>query len=60
MFGIKERLRERGVTIDSMVSSAMLLYVPHGLGAEEAAHRVREKILKYLEDPNVASLLLGA
>ena len=60
MFGIEERLKEKGISVDSMVTSAMLLYVPHGLSAEEAAHKVQEKILKYLGDPNVASLLLGA
>jgi alpha-ribazole phosphatase CobZ len=43
-----------------MVASAMLLYVPHGLDPDKAADDVRKKILKYLGDPNVASLLLGA
>lgn len=60
MFGIEERLQQKGVHVDSMVSAAMLLYVPHGLGPEEAARNIREKILKYLQDPNIASLLLGA
>lgn len=60
MFGIEERLLERGISVDGMVQTAMLLYVSHGLSSEEAAHRIREKILKYLGDPNIASLLLGA
>jgi alpha-ribazole phosphatase CobZ len=60
MFGIEDRLRGKGVSVDSMVASAMLLYVPHGLGPDEAAHKVREKILRYMDDPNIASLLLGA
>lgn len=60
MFGIQKRLQEKGVSIDAIVDSAMILYVPHGLGPEAAAEKVREKILKYLGDPNIASLLLGA
>ena len=28
MFEIEDRLREKGITIDQIVSSAMVLYVP--------------------------------
>ncbi len=60
MFRIEERLEERGVTIDDMVAAALVLYVPHGLSEEDAPGRIREKIMKYLTDPNISSLLLGA
>jgi alpha-ribazole phosphatase CobZ len=60
MFRIEGRLEEKGVTVDDMVAAAMLLYVPHGLSAKEAQDRIRDKIRKYLGDPNISSLLLGA
>jgi alpha-ribazole phosphatase CobZ len=60
MFRIEERLKVKGVSMDDMVAAAMVLYVSHGIEAEEAAGRIREKIGKYLTDPNVSSLLLGA
>jgi len=60
MFEIEERLRERGITIDQIVSSAMVLYVPHGVGAAEAVTALETRIRKYLNDPNVSSLLLAA
>jgi alpha-ribazole phosphatase CobZ len=60
MFRIEERLQKKGVTVSDMVAAALLLYVPHGLPADKAADRIREKIAKYLQDPNISSLLLGA
>jgi alpha-ribazole phosphatase CobZ len=60
MFRIEERLQKKGVTVSDMVAAALLLYVPHGLLADEAGDRIREKITKYLQDPNISSLLLGA
>ncbi|MDD1713966.1 MAG: phosphatidylglycerophosphatase A [Methanoregulaceae archaeon] len=60
MFGIKERLEKKGVTVEDMVSAALLLYVPHGLSADEAEGRIRVMITKHLDDPNISSLLLGA
>lgn len=60
MFRITERLAGKGITIDEMTAAAMILYVPHGLTANEASGKIREKILKYLGDPNISSLLLGA
>lgn len=60
MFEIKERLCQKGVILDDVVCTAMELYVPHGLAAEAAAPRIREKIERSLCDPNVASLMLGA
>ncbi len=60
MFRIEERLGERGISIDDMVVAAMALYVPHGMDAGSAAGAIREKIRKYLGDPNIASLMLGA
>jgi len=60
MFEIEQRLEEKGVTLDIMVSTAMELYVPHGFEAADAAPRIREKMTRALTDPNVSSLLLGA
>jgi len=60
MFEIERRLRQKGVTIDDIVSAGMGLYVSHGMPETEAAAELRRKIHKFLDDPNVASLLLGA
>lgn len=60
MFEIERRLEEKGITRSGIVASAMELYVPHGISAEEAASRLDKKIEKAFEDPNVSSLLLGA
>jgi alpha-ribazole phosphatase CobZ len=60
MFEIEQRLRERGITIDDIVSTAMVLYVSHGMPDNQAAMELQKKIKKFLDDPNVASLLLGA
>jgi len=60
MFEIEQRLRDKGITIDDIVAAAMGLYVSHGMPDDQAAVEIRKKILKYLNDPNVSSLLLGA
>lgn len=60
MFEIERRLADRGITIDEMVNAAMGLYVSHGMPDGQAAVEIKKKIRKYLDDPNVASLLLGA
>jgi len=60
MFEIEERLERKGITEDAVVSAAMELYVSHGMRGEDAAAELHRKIRKYLADPNVASLLLGA
>ena len=60
MFEIEQRLLEKGVTLDDIVSAAMGLYVSHGMPEDQAAGEIRKKIKKYLGDPNVSSLLLGA
>jgi len=60
MFEIEKRLADRGILLDDMVAAAMGLYVSHGMPDEEAALEIKKKIRKYLDDPNVASLLLGA
>ena len=60
MFEIEQRLQSYGITIDDIVSAAMGLYVSHGMPDDQAATEIRKKIKKYLDDPNVASLLLGA
>lgn len=60
MFEIERRLADRGITLDDMVGAAMGLYVSHGMSDKEAAVEIGRKIRKYLDDPNVASLLLGA
>ena len=60
MFEIEARLEKKGITLDAMVDAAMGLYVSHGIPDDQAADNIREKMQKYLADPNVASLLLGA
>jgi alpha-ribazole phosphatase CobZ len=60
MFEIEERLREKGITCEAMLDSAMGLYVSHGMPEEEARVDLLAKFKKYLRDPNVSSLLLGA
>jgi len=60
MFEIEQRLMDNGVSIDDIVDSAMGLYVSHGMPPEAAAAEIEKKIKKYLDDPNVSSLILGA
>jgi alpha-ribazole phosphatase CobZ len=60
MFEIGARLEKKGITLDAMVDAAMGLYVSHGIPDEQAADNIKRKMQKYLADPNVASLLLGA
>jgi alpha-ribazole phosphatase CobZ len=60
MFEIEQRLLDNGIGVDEIVNAAMGLYVSHGMDEEEAAVEIKKKILRYLEDPNVSSLLLGA
>jgi len=60
MFEIEERLLEKGITLDEIIRAGMALYVSHGMSETDAAENLRTKIKKYLGDPNVASLLLGA
>jgi alpha-ribazole phosphatase CobZ len=60
MFEIEQRLLNNGITIDDIVDAAMGLYVSHGLPEDQASVEIKRKIIKYLSDPNVASLLVGA
>jgi alpha-ribazole phosphatase CobZ len=60
MFEIEQRLQENGIEIDDIVTAAMVLYVSHGMPEDEASVVLKRKIKKYLGDPNVSSLLLGA
>lgn len=60
MFEITERLQAKGIDEDAIVATAMELYVSHGMDNASAAAEIRRKIRKYLTDPNVSSLLLGA
>lgn len=60
MFEIEQRLHDCGITIEDIVTAAMVLYVSHGMPEGEAAVVLKRKIKKYFEDPNVSSLLLGA
>ena len=60
MFEIERRLEEKGIFLDAIVAAAMELYVSHGMNKKEAEKELHHKIKKYLCDPNVSSLLLGA
>lgn len=56
-----EMLKEREISVDSIVDSAMELFVPHGrLDSRERASGIfKETLLKTLEDVNVSSLVLA-
>lgn len=60
--GVLERLKERGISLEGMLEAAMAMYVPDpSLGdRERVLPRLREELLKVLEDPNVGSLILAA
>ena len=60
MFEIEQRLADKGITLEEIVEAAMGLYVSHGMPEDQARIEIRKKIKKYYDDPNVASLLLGA
>lgn len=60
MFETEERLRQQGVALSEIVDTAMVLYVPHGTGADEARVILEEKIAAALRDPNVCSLIIAA
>ncbi len=60
MFEIEARLEKKGITEDAIVAAAMELYVSHGMDSMDAAKELHRKIKKFLTDPNVSSLLLGA
>ncbi|MHC1627135.1 MAG: phosphatidylglycerophosphatase A [Methanoculleaceae archaeon] len=60
MFGIEEKLMDKGVGSESILDAAMALYVPHGLDYADFRERLRDRISASLNDPNVSSLLLGA
>ena len=60
MFEIEQRLLNRGISCEDIVAAAMELYVSHGMPEDQAAAEIKRKIIKYFDDPNVSSLLLGA
>ncbi|MBP7119929.1 MAG: phosphatidylglycerophosphatase A [Methanolinea sp.] len=60
MFEVAERLQEKGAGMDEILGAAMELYVPHGVPEREAKDSIRQMIEKYMNDPNISSLLLGA
>ena len=53
-----ERLSSKGVTMDSMLDTALELYI--GEEREKIREKLRELMLRYLEDINVQALLLSA
>ncbi|WAC05634.1 MAG: phosphatidylglycerophosphatase A [Methanoregula sp.] len=60
MFEIERRLRDKDILIEDIVAAGMVLYVSHGMSKGDAAVELDKKIKKYLCDPNVSSLILGA
>jgi len=60
MFEVAERLQEKGAGMDEILGAAMELYVPHGVPERGAKDSFRQMIEKYMNDPNISSLLLGA
>ena len=59
--GLLERLRERGITLEDMVSAGLEMFVPHpGVESKErAAEMLREELLELASDVNVCSLVLA-
>jgi len=59
--GLLERLRERGITLEDVVSAGLEMFVPHpGVESEErAAEMLREELLELASDVNVCSLVLA-
>jgi len=55
---ILQKLEEHGVTLESMLDTAMELYI--GDGREKARERLEKLMLRYLNDINVQALLLSA
>jgi len=55
-------LKERGISREDLINSAMEMYVPHpGLGSrEEVEEKLGELLDKALRDPNVNSLMVAA
>lgn len=60
MFEIERRLKDKGILTEDIVAAGMALYVSHGMSAGDATVELERKIKKYLCDPNVASLIIGA
>jgi len=55
------RLRERGITIESLVETAMEMYVPHPKFTKERAMKIFEKhLLEALSDANISALVMAA
>lgn len=56
-----KRLEERGIKIEDIVNTALMLFIPWGnLSAEEAYEAIRGELLKCLEDINVVSIVSAA
>jgi len=60
MFEIERRLEDKGILTEDIVAAGMALYVSHGMSERDAAVELDKKIKKYLGDPNVSSLIIGA
>lgn len=56
-----DRLRERGITLEDMVTTGLELFVPHpGVETKErASELLREELIELMSDVNVASLVLA-
>ena len=44
MFEIEQRLLDKGITLDDIVTAAMGLYVSHGMPDDQAAVEIKRKI----------------
>jgi len=56
--GLLKRLESNGITLDAMLDTALELYI--GEEREEVRKKLRELMLRYLEDINVGALLMAA
>ena len=60
MFGVEEDLAKCGADMETIVDTAMALYVSHGMDEAAARDNLRAKFMRAFRDPNISSLLLGA
>ncbi|WP_258084389.1 alpha-ribazole phosphatase CobZ [Thermococcus thermotolerans] len=55
---ILKKLESKGITLDSMLDTALELYV--GDGREKVRERLEKLMLRYLDDINIQALLMAA
>ncbi|XRP97055.1 alpha-ribazole phosphatase CobZ [Methanocaldococcus sp. 16A] len=57
---IFERLKSFGITIDSLLNAGMALYIGNDEEKNKVKEKLKEILLKELNNPNVSTLLIAA